>query len=1369
MAFLYYLYDTDYGNTIVDKGVSSFTPVLPYAELHINYDIPNIQPLYLYAVSGSSIVVNLQTNIDAYLNSSGVVEPPTADGNVTYGEFTGTTTALSATTTALELNKVNVSGDTMTGTLYFGGLGTGTTFGSIGKTEGYSGLKIGGLAGISLNAPYWVNPQWSAYTGSYLTIGGDGLITITTSATGATSWQSTGGTNSIVKNVPEDLNLNVTPTKNVNAGTIEWNIEYTADNHDTDVTLQLVVNATPLPNGIKYRVAKNQTSKLYGTYPIISTYPSGTTISILITAKENGVVNRSLLRLSQSGSASANVRWGNITGALSGQTDLQAALNLKLNKSIYQTYTGTTAPATYLSKSAFNIYSGTTVPNTYYNKTQINSYSATTLININSRLLTSAFNSYSATTLTNINSRLLTSAFNGYSANTLTNINSRLLTSTFNTWSGSTLPNTYLKRSTFATYTGTTVPNTYYNKTQINSYTGATATAIGLKANIASPTFTGTVRSVTPTANDNSTCIATTAWYFGQSGNTTPVMDGSAAIGTSLRWSHADHVHPSDTTRLAVSAFNTYSANTLTNINSRLLTSTFNTWSGSTLPNTYLTKSSFNTWSGGTLPANYYNKTQINVYTGATLTNINSRLLTSTFNTWSGGTLPNTYYNKTQINSYTGSTLTNINSRLLTSVFNSYSANTLTNINSRLLTSTFNTWSGNTLPNTYLKRNTFATYTGTTAPAQFASKANAITGATNLGSGNGALYTTVSGNKINLKTLVAGSGMVIQCNANCITLINPVNFGWSNLVGGSTVIGCGTLASGSTLICNTYIGVSAGAVTSTGCENIAIGTNSLECNTIGSYNTAIGHYAIQCSVNASYNVGIGYGALRNVSGTDATSNVAIGYQSQCNRNSGWGNLSIGMQSMQSNINGCRNTAIGAYSLFCSTGSNNFAIGYGALWYNTIGCCNLGIGNYALYCNTGGTGNIGIGRYSGAFSTGSNQLFIGNNSGCTLIGGDFSVKCVDICGVLKSTANINASTYVCSPIITGSSCVIAPNIYATTSLYEGGTALSGKYASKALAITGATNLGTATPIYTSVSTNKLQFKSLSGGSGISISNTANAITICSTVTQFNWSGTTANGVGTYVSASCIKSNPNMTFNGTALSITGNINASTYMCSPVITGSTKVCSPIVFGTTCVQSALVCSTGQVKGTIISGSTCVCAPTICASTLLYSAAKTCLIGATTGSTLFLTTTPPAATMQQPTLFYDTVTKQIEAKRLTGGSDQYFYTERTTNATTTSTTCQKALGLTGTTLAGRYEVTFSAEYGNATANACTFGAFKIDNTTQGTNLLTRDNVANNNRFNTFSRDVTLTAASHCFDIWFWNTGGTACVPISSIRVKRIC
>lgn len=72
------------------------------------------------------------------------------------------------------------------------------------------------------------------------------------------------------------------------------------------------------------------------------------------------------------------VSWGDIYGTLTNQTDLVNALNLKLDRSIYQTYTGTTVPNTYLTKSNFNSYTGTTVPNTYLTKTLFNDYSGNT-------------------------------------------------------------------------------------------------------------------------------------------------------------------------------------------------------------------------------------------------------------------------------------------------------------------------------------------------------------------------------------------------------------------------------------------------------------------------------------------------------------------------------------------------------------------------------------------------------------------------------------------------------------------------------------------------------------------------------------------------------------------------------------------------------------------------------------------------------------------------------------------------------------------------------------------------------------------------------------------------------------------------------
>jgi hypothetical protein len=69
------------------------------------------------------------------------------------------------------------------------------------------------------------------------------------------------------------------------------------------------------------------------------------------------------------------------------------------------------------------------------------------------------------------------------------------------------------------------------------------------RAPLASPTFTGTPAAPTAAADTNTTQVATTAYVVGQAGSATPVMDGTAAVGTSLRYARQDHVHASDTSR----------------------------------------------------------------------------------------------------------------------------------------------------------------------------------------------------------------------------------------------------------------------------------------------------------------------------------------------------------------------------------------------------------------------------------------------------------------------------------------------------------------------------------------------------------------------------------------------------------------------------------------------------------------------------------------------------------------------------------------------------------------------------------------------------------------------------------------------------
>lgn len=68
-------------------------------------------------------------------------------------------------------------------------------------------------------------------------------------------------------------------------------------------------------------------------------------------------------------------------------------------------------------------------------------------------------------------------------------------------------------------------------------------------ARSASPSLTGTPTTTTAAVDTNTSQIASTAFVLGQAASATPLVDGSAAVGTSTRFARADHVHPTDTTR----------------------------------------------------------------------------------------------------------------------------------------------------------------------------------------------------------------------------------------------------------------------------------------------------------------------------------------------------------------------------------------------------------------------------------------------------------------------------------------------------------------------------------------------------------------------------------------------------------------------------------------------------------------------------------------------------------------------------------------------------------------------------------------------------------------------------------------------------
>ncbi len=83
----------------------------------------------------------------------------------------------------------------------------------------------------------------------------------------------------------------------------------------------------------------------------------------------------------------------------------------------------------------------------------------------------------------------------------------------------------------------------------LDGVTSNIQTQLDAKAPLANPALTGTPTAPTATADTNTTQVATTAYVVGQAASADPVVDGTAAVGTSLKYARADHVHPTDTSR----------------------------------------------------------------------------------------------------------------------------------------------------------------------------------------------------------------------------------------------------------------------------------------------------------------------------------------------------------------------------------------------------------------------------------------------------------------------------------------------------------------------------------------------------------------------------------------------------------------------------------------------------------------------------------------------------------------------------------------------------------------------------------------------------------------------------------------------------
>jgi hypothetical protein len=251
----------------------------------------------------------------------------------------------------------------------------------------------------------------------------------------------------------------------------------------------------------------------------------------------------------------------------------------------------------------------------------------------------------------------------------------------------------------------------------------------------------------------------------------------------------------------------------------------------------------------------------------------------------------------------------------------------------------------------------------------------------------------------------------------------------------------------------------------------------------------------------------------------------------------------------------------------------------------------------------------------------------------------------------------------------------------------------------------------------------------------------------------------------------------------------ICGSTKVQSPIITGSTCVTSPRILGTTCVSAPITCGTTCVISPIVFGSTCVCSPTVCTSTCLCSTGTARFTGGVTAASFLNVSgatklssvgacqvvfgnqstcqlTGNTAMVYNPT----TCTLCTNYLQLTGNG-AVLYAEKLTQQTNASTTCVKYLGLTGTSMvAGCYAVDFTGTFGTSGSNGETLVKFTCDNSiVGGKETYFRMSIAKAVQTASTFRNLTLSAGTHCFDIWFRSCASTACAEYGAIRIRRIC
>jgi len=312
---------------------------------------------------GKIIELELTSTRDGFATS--IYTKLSVSGNALVAEWGSITGILSNQTdlqTALDLRQVK-NNPLVSGEMTFDN-GSGT-YGILKEATG-NHFELNAPNAISFNTNAMIIPSAVDFAGFYLTIGENGLITFTKPSETPEAQEDTNAGPVNSTGVSVDLGINITLLEDFTDATVQWSVtfENTYNFATSSVSLQGMVNGSPEGPAHNYEVGSGSTAQLTGSLPVIGTMSAGSVLTFQCTSSRSGIATDITVSIIAAGT-SVTAQWGQITGTLSNQTDLQLALDGKADAStvnVFGTYAGnderrdivtnsSTTPVIYLSNT----------------------------------------------------------------------------------------------------------------------------------------------------------------------------------------------------------------------------------------------------------------------------------------------------------------------------------------------------------------------------------------------------------------------------------------------------------------------------------------------------------------------------------------------------------------------------------------------------------------------------------------------------------------------------------------------------------------------------------------------------------------------------------------------------------------------------------------------------------------------------------------------------------------------------------------------------------------------------------------------------------------------------------------------------------